>query len=73
MYLSVKAIYTMISFMHTMYVTHIITKCMYLIILQIRSRDCVNSLLIVNFNVNYRTEIKQYPNITSFRLKIVFN
>ena len=69
MYLSVKAMYSLISITHTMYVPHNITQCMYLIILQIRSRDCVNSLFIVNFN----TEIKQYPNITSFRLKIVFN
>lgn len=73
MYLSVKAMYSLISITHTMDVPFNITKCMYLIILQIRSRDCVNSLFIVHFNVNYRTEIKQYPNITSFRLKIVFN
>lgn len=70
MYLSVKAMYSLISITHTMDVPHNITLCMYLLILQIRSRDCVNSL---NFNVNYRTEIKQYPYITNFRLRIVFN
>ena len=57
--------YSLISITHTMYVPHNITKWMYLIILQIRSRDCVNCLFIVNFNVNYRTEIKQYPNIST--------